>query len=506
MGERNDSAKPAGQARVVQLWLAIDDVAAQLRVSTATVRRWTSARRMPQPVRIARTVRWNAAQIELFANAREGMPIAEIGESPSNRISQPEEWGRLTKRGPGRGVVKRRTTSSGKVVWYGDWRGPDGKRHRVDFGSTRAEAEQLLAKAIRDRDLERAGMTNERGVAMTWEELSALYIASLRASTIPSTPVVYARRLERIQHETGWRVVRDITRDGFMAWREKRCSSGSSNRTVNEYLIVLRAALNHAVDRGRLGANPLRGLEKLPEKGRYARRRARPLEEHECARLLAQAAVDDAKRGGIPQRPLLLTLMEVGQRITETTLLTWGDFNSTAKVLRFRSETAKGERDENEDLVPLAAVVVRELVELRAIQARQLGRVPAAGDRIFLGRKGRRIGAGQSAFKAWYHRIVEEAGFERVDGTGRHLHLHALRHTFSTRVMKAGIHPSKGKLLTRHKSEKVLLGYYTHANLEDARNAIECLRSIEVVGNVSTAPGSADLFAPQQHASEQRGS
>ena len=87
---------------------------------------------------------------------------------------------RVSKRGPGRGSLNRRTVK-GRTVWMGDWTDADGRRHRRDLGSTKIEAEQLLAKIIRDRDLELSGMGLERGLAMTWEDMAAQYVAALKS-------------------------------------------------------------------------------------------------------------------------------------------------------------------------------------------------------------------------------------------------------------------------------------------------------------------------------------
>lgn len=478
-------AAAAGLVAALPLLLRIDAVAMRLDVSPSTIRRWTRERRIPQPVRIAHTVRWRAVDLDVFAQqlARPGIAIST--ELAINGESYTRVEPRMAKRGPGRGTVKKRT-SKGRVVWYADYRDATGARRRIDVGATRVDAERVLAKLIRDRDLQGAGLFHEEGVTMQVDELVQLYVGNLRARTTVGTPEKYERQLTRMIKETGWRMVRDITRDSAMTWREKKCARGASNSCANNYLIVLKAALNHAIARGRLHANPLAGLNKLPTTGRHARRRARALTDEECDRLLTVAAADDRKlKHGFPQEPLLFTLLSTGARITETARLTWADFDAKTKRLRFRAENTKTQA---EGIIPITDGVVARLTFLAEEHVRLMGKRPDRADRIFLGRFGGPHACGAFAFRTWFFRMLKRAGIPRVDETGGHVHLHAMRHTFATRLARAGVPPQTAKLLTRHKSERVLMAVYTHMGIEDAKAAIECLPSLGVGGSVSTAP------------------
>lgn len=480
MGGRKPPACAAGGHVVTQLWLPIVAVAALLGVSSTTVRRWTAERRIPQPVRIARTVRWRAAdldQLELVAASPEFIPY------PGNRTSLPGVAAPMSHRGPGRGVVKKRVVK-GKVVWYGDWRDASGKRRRVDFGATRTEAEQLLSKVIRERDLHLAGMSVERGLAMSFGELVEQYTANLEGRTKRGAAERARRQLERVRAGIGARFVRDITKAAFLRWQAGLVRDGLSNNGANNYYVVIMAALNLCVRLGQLNANPLNGLQRLPTKDEHARRPARAATDAEIGLIFHAAVHDDERFNGFPQAPLLFALVHVGARISETTSLTWADFVDEPPSLRFRAETTK---TSTAKIVPVARHMAARIAALRAAHERVRGAPPEPGDRIFLSRFGKPHKPGTGHVRAWLYRIMDLAGVARVDPAGGHVHIHALRHTFATRLARAGVSLQQAQVLTGHKSAAVLARVYTHLRAEDARNAIECLPAIRVDASVPMA-------------------
>jgi hypothetical protein len=68
----------------------------------------------------------------------------------------------------------------------------------------------------------------------------------------------------------------------------------------------------------------------------------------------------------------------------------------------------------------------------------------------------------------------EGPGFLRYqDGEGRCADFHALRHTFITRLVKAGVKPKEAQ--ARHSTITLTIDRYAHTGLRDVARAVEAL-------------------------------
>lgn len=70
-----------------QRLLSIGAVAERLGVSPRAVSKWTAAGRLPAPVRIGRTVRWRAADIDRFVAM--GCPERDIADAQATPGATP---------------------------------------------------------------------------------------------------------------------------------------------------------------------------------------------------------------------------------------------------------------------------------------------------------------------------------------------------------------------------------------------------------------------------------
>jgi integrase len=70
-----------------------------------------------------------------------------------------------------------------------------------------------------------------------------------------------------------------------------------------------------------------------------------------------------------------------------------------------------------------------------------------------------------------FDRLLARAEIPRVDAEGRKLDIHALRHTFGSRMARNGlVHVQR---LMGHSDPKLTAQVYTHLDVEDLRGAIE---------------------------------
>lgn len=386
-------------------------------------------------------------------------------------------------RGPGRGKL-RAIEINGSRAWQGDWVDANGKRHRRVLGASQRDAERALAKLIAERDADLAGTGRASGLDVPMSEIVETYLADLRTRARKATIHDAKTAMERIVRDTHMRTVRDCTKSRVLEYRERRVRGGISHKTANTEVATLSAALNLAVRLDVLASNPLQGLRSLPVTAQFRKRLPRALTEVEIARVLHAANVHDRTRSGFPRGPLLRTLIETGARWSEATATTWADLDFERLELRLRPETTKTKVGRT---IPISPDLLDVLADLRATQAIRRGREPRQEDGIFLTPEGKRWPKNGARFRAWLAKLLDRAGVRRVDENGRVVHIHAMRHTFATRLARAGIPVQTAQVLTGHKSVAMLLGVYTHLASEDARAAIRALPRLPESGSLPSA-------------------
>jgi integrase len=363
----------------------------------------------------------------------------------------------------GRGRLVKRQHAGG-TIYLGDWTGADGRRRRQVLSADRRAAERKLAEIIRSRDLVIAGLEQEEGLEIPFSELASEYLADVEVRATARSYACRSDSLERFQKSTTVRLVRDVTPHVVEGFLRKRLKQGRAPRTVNNDLLAIKACLNYAVRSGRIALNPVANVRPLPYRGKE-RRLPRALSEEECIALL-KAAVEADGSPAAPRPLLLRALMETGARWSELTSVTWGDLRWLPGELRLRSETTK---NRTERVIPLGPTLLG-LLRDRAQSVKGLAELPADG-LVFTSPWGRPWGLSHN-YRDWLDTILERAKIPRKDAQGRVVNVHALRHTFATRLARAGVSLQQAAYLTGHRTLTVLLQIYTHLQAEDARGAI----------------------------------
>tara|TARA_R110002072_G_scaffold121342_2_gene255047 strand:+ start:15973 stop:17340 length:1368 start_codon:yes stop_codon:yes gene_type:complete len=400
----------------------------------------------------------------------------------------------------GRGRLIRRRNKKG-TNYVGDWTDADGRRRREVLSSDRRVAERMLGDIIRKRDLEIAGLGIEDSHEMLVADLKAQYLADLKLRVTAGHVTNIKSRFKRIFEAVKARRVSDLRPGDVLAFRRQRVADGSSNRTANLDVAALKGMLNWAVDSGILGTNPLAKIKPLPQGKKHQRYRRRAMTESEVELFLQAAAEDDAEQeahvaadqtidGGskgkgyavrkrvvrVPQFPLWLALIETGARWGALTQVLWQDLDDEVATLRLRAETAKGER---EQVNPIPIELLDELQELRAIHAEVTGLKPLPSDCIFLTPRGESWGRQSRNAMRIFDRLLERAELEKVDTTGEKLDIHALRHTFGTRLLRAGVGLHQVQKLMGHSSPALTAQVYAHLATDDLRDAVSRMPTVD---------------------------
>jgi integrase len=250
-----------------------------------------------------------------------------------------------------------------------------------------------------------------------------------------------------------------LTKDVFLAYRDRLQRDGHSVSNINQTLKVLARPFKIAAAEQIIRHNPLGAIKRLrgqsAEKGTFA--------AEQIARLLT-AATDDEWRA------LILLGYFTGGRLIDLARLTWAAWDREANTLGFKQKTG-------------GLVVLPVHPEL----AQHLQRLPAGvGKASILPSLAVQSGRGRSGLSMQFRKIMDRAGIdagiarERSGKAGHSvskLSFHSLRHSFTSALAAAGVAPEVRQQLTGHADLKSHQGY-THPELDTFRRAIAALPAL----------------------------
>ena len=420
----------------------------------------------------------------------------------------------------GRGVLNR-VSRSGGYQYEADWRDSAGKRRRKLLGSDKRVAERVLADIIRRRDLEIAGLEKEDLVEPELDFLVREYLVALAARAKPRHVRGAKTAISRVLEFLGAARVRDVSANGVSSYLSSRTRMGVANRTANIELAHLRAMLNWAKSIGHIREHDIGRVRKLPEGKAHQTRRKRALTESEVRVLLNAVSQRDeelasakaanrtktagtkgkafglrARKKRIPQTPLWLALIETGGRWGEVTATCWGDYDAEHMTLTFRVESTKSEKALT---VPVGETLGRALDELRAVQGEVLGRIPHAGECLFLTPTGRTWKGNRDNGRREFGKLLQLAGIERVNARGESVTIHSLRHTAASRLARSGVSIIHAQKLLGHSDPRLTAEVYTHVETEELRSALRAVPKLGAYLSLPrrVAPKGEDPDSPQ---------
>ena len=294
-----------------------------------------------------------------------------------------------------------------------------------------------------------------------------------------------ARRCEIGFKALGFVTLGDLDAAAAERWlagrrRLAKTDGGFGPATSNHYRKSLVAFGNWLVKARRTPENPFRFLPKV-NAAVDVRHRRRPLAAEEFARLLAAARAGRAFRGlAGPDRAALYTVAGMtGLRAQELASLTPRSFTLEAETPVVAVEAAYS-KHRRRDEVPLHPARVGEL---RAWLAGK-----PAGDPLRPGNWAkhtsavdlikRDLGAARAAWIAEAgtpgekdRRAASDFLTYRTRG-GEVADFHALRHTFVTNLVAAGVMPKEAKELARHSTITLTMDRYAHVGVRDTAAAV----------------------------------
>jgi integrase/recombinase XerD len=255
-----------------------------------------------------------------------------------------------------------------------------------------------------------------------------------------------------------------LSKDVFLEYRDKLQIAGHSSRNVNQIFTILRLPFRVAFAEGLIDHNPLAAIKGLrgrkAEKGVFSR--------EQISQLLAASPDDE-------WRVLIALGYYTGARLGDLSQLTWGAIDEKSNTISFKQKKTEHKT---------GGVV---LIPIHPELARYIGVLPRGiGKASLLPALSTKRGNGKTGLSSTFKSIMTAAGIEagvareRVGAAGRtvsKLSFHALRHSFTSELARAGVAPEVRQLLTGHadtKSHKT----YTHLELDTLTRAVASLPSL----------------------------
>jgi integrase len=307
----------------------------------------------------------------------------------------------------------------------------------------------------------------------------------LRDLALRVSPHYYAgarSRLAIMLAQIGNISISELRAMDVIRFRNTLKAGGASHATCNSYTHhTLKAMLRWAHDAGLTTSNPVHSLKRLPQSRDCATFRRRPLSEEEITRFIAAAEADDheferveALRGirRIPQAPLWVGFLETGARWNELRQLTWRDLDFERAVLTLRAENTKSRKTR---AIPVREGYLMRLRALARLHQAVLGEPPQRGAHVFLSPQGGVWPRPSCNVMRIFRRILDRAEIPRVAPEGGKLDIHALRHTFASRLCRAGVGLVHAQNLLGHSDPRLTAAIYTHLDVEDLRRAVQVL-------------------------------
>jgi integrase len=306
-------------------------------------------------------------------------------------------------------------------------------------------------------------------------EVLDAHIADLATRATPTHCANVRARLRWLIDDLGVTHVHELQPHTLLLHRAERLKAGCSVRTANLVTDRLRAMLTWAVRVGLVASNPLASLPRLPENDATKRYRRRALSDAEIEALLQAARDDDLRtRRRVPQLALWRALLETGARYGELVRVTWADVDFERALLTLRATNTKTRKERS---IPLLGALVAELRALQPQHAAVLGRSLRPSDLLFRSPEGCAWPRHSVNVTRMLHRLLEAAQIDRVDAQGKKVDVHACRHSFASRLARAGVPITHAQKLLGHSTVEMTARVYTHLGQDEMRaaiNKIEC--------------------------------
>lgn len=343
---------------------------------------------------------------------------------------------------------------------------------------------QRVREQLEDEERRRALAAVKGAEDLTVRQYMAGYLDSLEGSGSieKSTITAYRCIVKKIDDKLGYILLVDLMPEDIQGFERDLLHSGLSRSSVRKIHVLLKSALERAVESELLLRNPARAVRppKLPPASPNA------LTEHQRARLMR--FLDEA-----PDTPFNLAVtiaLYTGMREGEICGLRWGDVDLEAGSLWVRRSVA---RDGTQTYiktpktsgsirdVPLAPFLVRKMaMRLDAMRFERdiAGLGTDADDMAGLYVVGGIDGSWLAPHSVWRQWKALASSMGLVGTQGRTPTFHDLRHTFATYAIANGVDVKTVSSILGHANAAMTLNIYASADPNSKRAAAETIEKV----------------------------
>jgi len=366
-------------------------------------------------------------------------------------------------------VYKRYRKQNKSGTWYIQYFDEHGRRRTVRGCSDKEATLQIARKLEVNVALRKAGVIDARSDRYAQEGRKPIlehledWKQDLLSRGVTEKHVRLAfGRAARVLDLAGIQCLLDVTPSAVQNAVGRLRDTGRAAKTLNDTLASVKQFCNWARRDGRVAENPIDHLRRF-NTAVDRRHDRRALSDEELQRLFAAAENGPILQGCPgPERALIYRLAVLtGLRANEIRTLRKKSFDLDCRPPTVTVEAAFS-KHRRQDVQPLPDELVVPLREHLATGndeelAFNMPRKPV------------------EALK----RDLEKAGIEYETQRG-FADFHALRHTFITRLIRAGVNPKTAQILARHRDASLTLNVYSHVELIDQVAALKALPKLDV--------------------------
>lgn len=433
--------------------LTVKDLGRMLNIHPKTIYKWSNEGRIPH-MRIKGLIRFDLKEIKNWKekNGKKNMKFYELLPKFDLSIENYDKMllkGRsaLSKKSGrwnyGIGAIYLRKNRGNKERWYIDYRDETGKRVRkvVPYAQSREEALLELQTDIR-KSFDRLHGITGRTQKVRFKDLAEQYLEDYAKVNNLAWKRVESC-LKRLKEFFGKHHLRNVSPLMIEKYKQKRLKEGIKPASVNRELSVLKRAFNLAIKWKMADENPVRDVRFL----RQSEPRERMLTEEEEKRLL-EASTEHLK-------PVIMIALRTGMRKGEIADLKWEQIDMRHREIEV-TKTKSGKKR----IIPICEDLYEVFLSMWGENSGSefvfQYEDPKTGERKRL-----------KYFRRAFESACRRAGIKKLT-------FHDLRHTFASRLVRAGVDLITVKDLLGHHSVRTT-ERYTHSGQEQKRKAVRLL-------------------------------
>lgn len=358
---------------------------------------------------------------------------------------------------------------------------PDGmwKRGKVYYARFRANGQLIRKKLSSDRDAACEMLRDLRARAdkagagildndYLWQDIKAEYLRWAKQQIRDWKD--YEEALAKFEEYQKVRSVRQITHDYILGFRKWRLDQGVTPRTINKQVSILSGMMTKAVQWGRIGFNPVRGLAPLKHDVKTKTRRSLTVEE-------VQSLLENSS----PElRPVWFMFLTTGIRRRELVEMRFSDIDFDRHVFTTRAEFTKNRKPREIPICDEMMATLRQLRDDAPFRVPGEGRTPKEAASIGANFSKEHVFVSLNGTPLRHHLLnrfytaCRKAGIEVAGPTGD-IDIHSLRVSFVTLSIENGGDPKSVQEILGHSTLALTMGVYAKARGSAKRSAVNAL-------------------------------